>query len=131
MTPIWEPIFYWNVLVFGIGYARKLIDLTPLVQALAALALAAFVPLERRVRAPMVDFAFFRSRSFLGANLVGFIVSFGLIRLLTFAIHSNLGPFHDIVIGGLRCRASLFHQLRIQLFQIVVDTQPALGSVFF
>jgi hypothetical protein len=32
--------------------------------------------------------------------LVAFIVSFGLIRLLTFAIHSNLGPFHDIVIGG-------------------------------
>jgi len=32
--------------------------------------------------------------------LVAFIVSFALIRLLTFAIHNNLGPFHDIVIGG-------------------------------
>ena len=38
-------------------------------------ALAAFVVIERRVRAPMVDFAFFRSRSFLGANIVAFIVS--------------------------------------------------------
>jgi len=32
--------------------------------------------------------------------LLAFIVTFGLIRLLTFAIHNNLGPFHDIVIGG-------------------------------
>lgn len=29
-----------------------------------------------------------------------FIVTFGLIRLLTYAIHRNLGPFHDITIGG-------------------------------
>jgi hypothetical protein len=32
--------------------------------------------------------------------LIAFIVTFALIRLLTFAIHNNLGPFHDIVIGG-------------------------------
>jgi hypothetical protein len=32
--------------------------------------------------------------------LIAFIVAFALIRLLTFAIHNNLGPFHDIVIGG-------------------------------
>lgn len=32
--------------------------------------------------------------------LISFIVTFALIRLLTFAIHNNLGPFHDIVIGG-------------------------------
>ena len=32
--------------------------------------------------------------------LVAFIATFGLIRLLTFAIHNNLGPFHDIVLGG-------------------------------
>jgi hypothetical protein len=41
----------------------------------------------------------YRRRSAL-RMLVAFIVTFGLIRLLTFAIHSNLGPFHDIVIGG-------------------------------
>jgi hypothetical protein len=32
--------------------------------------------------------------------VVAFILTFALIRLLTFAIHSNLGPFHDIVLGG-------------------------------
>ena len=32
--------------------------------------------------------------------LIAFILTFALIRLLTFAIHNNLGPFHDIVIGG-------------------------------
>ncbi len=32
--------------------------------------------------------------------LIAFIVAFGLVRLLTFAIHNNLGPFHDIVLGG-------------------------------
>ncbi|MFN2581743.1 MAG: hypothetical protein ABR498_03265 [Candidatus Dormibacteria bacterium] len=32
--------------------------------------------------------------------LIAFIVTFGIVRLLTFAIHNNLGPFHDIVIGG-------------------------------
>ncbi len=52
--------------------------------AVAAVSLAAFVPLERRVRAPMVDFTFFRSRSFLGANLVGFIVSFAMLSQFFF-----------------------------------------------
>jgi len=32
--------------------------------------------------------------------VISFILAFGIIRLITFAIHSNLGPFHDIVIGG-------------------------------
>jgi hypothetical protein len=32
--------------------------------------------------------------------LIAFIITFGLIRLLTYAIHQNLGPFHDIVLGG-------------------------------
>src|SRR6266480_2024305 len=32
--------------------------------------------------------------------LVAFIVTFGLVRLVTYAIHQNLGPFHDIVLGG-------------------------------
>ena len=41
--------------------------------------------------------------------LIAFIVSFGLIRLLTFAIHNNLGPFHDIVIGGGSGNAPTLH----------------------
>jgi hypothetical protein len=32
--------------------------------------------------------------------LTSFLITFALIRLLTYSIHNNLGPFHDIVIGG-------------------------------
>ena len=44
--------------------------------AIAAVGLVAFVLIEPRRRAPMVDFAFFRARTFFGANVVAFIVSF-------------------------------------------------------
>src|ERR1700751_4229191 len=44
--------------------------------AIALVSLAAFVLIEPRRRAPMVDFAFFRSRTYFGANVVAFIVSF-------------------------------------------------------
>jgi EmrB/QacA subfamily drug resistance transporter len=49
-----------------------------------AVALAAFVAVERRVAVPMVDFAFFRSRSFLGANAVAFIISFSMLAMFFF-----------------------------------------------
>jgi EmrB/QacA subfamily drug resistance transporter len=52
--------------------------------ALAAAGLAAFVAVERRVRVPMVDFAFFGSRTFLGANIVAFIVSFAMLAMFFF-----------------------------------------------
>ena len=32
--------------------------------------------------------------------LLSFVVAFGLVRALTYAIHVHLGPFHDIVTGG-------------------------------
>lgn len=32
--------------------------------------------------------------------LTSFLITFVLIRLLTYSIHNDLGPFHDIVIGG-------------------------------
>ena len=35
-------------------------------------------------RAPMVDFSFFRSRTFLGANIVAFIVSFAMLAMFFF-----------------------------------------------
>jgi EmrB/QacA subfamily drug resistance transporter len=44
--------------------------------AVALLGLVAFALIEPRRRAPMLDFAFFRSRTFFGANVVAFIVSF-------------------------------------------------------
>jgi EmrB/QacA subfamily drug resistance transporter len=44
--------------------------------AIAAAGLVAFLLIEPRRRAPMVDFSFFRDRTYLGANVVALIVSF-------------------------------------------------------
>jgi EmrB/QacA subfamily drug resistance transporter len=55
-----------------------------LLLATAAVSLAAFVVIELRTRWPMVDFSFFRSRSFLGANLVAFVVSFSMLAMFFF-----------------------------------------------
>lgn len=52
--------------------------------AIAIVALIAFVAIERRVRTPMVDFSVFRSRQFVGASSVGFIVSFGMMAVFFF-----------------------------------------------
>ncbi|HEY7934387.1 MAG TPA: MFS transporter [Solirubrobacteraceae bacterium] len=52
--------------------------------ASAAVALSAFGVIERRQQAPMVDFSFFRSRTFLGANIVAFIVSFAMLAMFFF-----------------------------------------------
>ncbi len=51
---------------------------------IALAGLVAFVVIERRVAAPIVDFDFFRSRSFLGANLVAFAISFGMFAVFFF-----------------------------------------------
>jgi EmrB/QacA subfamily drug resistance transporter len=52
--------------------------------ALAVFSSAAWVAIERRSKAPMVDFAFFRSRTFLGANVVAFLVTFGMLAMFFF-----------------------------------------------
>jgi EmrB/QacA subfamily drug resistance transporter len=52
--------------------------------AVAGVALAGFAIIERQRRAPMVDFRFFRSRTFLGANIVAFIVSFAMLSMFFF-----------------------------------------------
>ena len=52
--------------------------------AVAVVGLVAFVLDRARARAPMVDFAFFRSRSFLGANIVAFIVTFAMFAMFFF-----------------------------------------------
>jgi EmrB/QacA subfamily drug resistance transporter len=52
--------------------------------AVAVIGLAAFGFVERHQRAPMVDFSFFRSRTFLGANIVAFIVSFAMLAMFFF-----------------------------------------------
>jgi EmrB/QacA subfamily drug resistance transporter len=52
--------------------------------AVSIAAMVAFVSAERRSPEPMVDFTFFRSKSFLGANLVAFIVSFAMLAMFFF-----------------------------------------------
>ncbi|MEJ7797458.1 MAG: MFS transporter [Solirubrobacteraceae bacterium] len=52
--------------------------------AVATIGLMTFAIVERRVRVPMVDFEFFASRTFLGASLVAFIVSFAMLAMFFF-----------------------------------------------
>ncbi|MBA2517616.1 MAG: MFS transporter [Solirubrobacterales bacterium] len=52
--------------------------------ALSLVSLVAFVAIERRSPAPVVDFAFFQSRTFLGANIVAFAVSFAMLAMFFF-----------------------------------------------
>jgi EmrB/QacA subfamily drug resistance transporter len=52
--------------------------------AMSAIATAAFVYAETHSPEPMVDFRFFRSKSYLGANLVAFIVSFAMLAMFFF-----------------------------------------------
>jgi EmrB/QacA subfamily drug resistance transporter len=50
----------------------------------AVAALAAFVITERRSASPMVNFQFFASRTFLGTNVVAFVVSFAMLAQFFF-----------------------------------------------
>ena len=52
--------------------------------AAAAVGLIAFAVVERRVPEPMVDFELFRSQTFLGTNLIAFIVSFAMLAMFFF-----------------------------------------------
>jgi EmrB/QacA subfamily drug resistance transporter len=52
--------------------------------ALSAAAAVAFVVIERRAAAPVVDFEALRSKQFLGANIVAFLISFGMLAMFFF-----------------------------------------------
>jgi EmrB/QacA subfamily drug resistance transporter len=52
--------------------------------AVSVAALVAFAVTEVRSPEPMVEFGFFRSKSFLGSNLVAFIISFGMLAMFFF-----------------------------------------------
>ncbi len=105
----WQSIFFLNLPVAAgavavtLGVAAITVGLSALVLALveanswgwgsprivglfvlAIAALVAFVTIEARSRYPMVDFSFFGSRSFLGANIVAFIVSFAMLAMFFF-----------------------------------------------
>jgi EmrB/QacA subfamily drug resistance transporter len=47
-------------------------------------ALAAFVAIELRARAPMVEFALFRTRQFIGSTMVAFIITFAMMGTFFF-----------------------------------------------
>ncbi len=49
-----------------------------------AIVLAVFVAIELRVRAPMVEFSLFRTRQFIGSNLVAFIITFAMMGTFFF-----------------------------------------------
>jgi MFS family permease len=44
-----------------------------------AIGLAAFVAIELRTRVPMVEFGLFRTRQFIGSNLIAFIITFAMM----------------------------------------------------
>ncbi len=50
----------------------------------SAIGLASFVVVEMRVRNPMVQFEFFRNRTFVGTNAIAFIVSFAMLAMFFF-----------------------------------------------
>src|SRR5437870_8099127 len=52
--------------------------------ATAGVGLVAFVLVELRGSAPMVQFDYFRSRSFVGANAVAFVISFAMLAMFFF-----------------------------------------------
>jgi EmrB/QacA subfamily drug resistance transporter len=52
--------------------------------ALAVIGIVGFAFTEQRVRFPMVEFTFFRSRQFLGANGIAFVVSFAMLAMFFF-----------------------------------------------
>jgi EmrB/QacA subfamily drug resistance transporter len=52
--------------------------------ALSVVAFAAFVAVERRAAAPIVDFEALRSKQFLGANVIAFMVTFWMLAMFFF-----------------------------------------------
>jgi EmrB/QacA subfamily drug resistance transporter len=50
----------------------------------SAVLLAAFLAVESRVAAPIIQFEFLRSRNFVGASLVAFVISFAMLGMFFF-----------------------------------------------
>jgi EmrB/QacA subfamily drug resistance transporter len=69
----------------------------------AVVGLVGFVLVEVHGKAPMVQFEFFRSRSFLGANSVAFIVSFAMLAMFFFiAIYMQNVLHYSALEAGIR-----------------------------
>jgi EmrB/QacA subfamily drug resistance transporter len=71
--------------------------------ALAVLGAIAFALIETHRRVPMVDFKFFRSRTFLGANLVAMVISFAMLAQFFFmALYMQNILGYDALQAGIR-----------------------------
>jgi len=66
--------------------------------------------LRQRVRDAGQQHLNFRRRSSLRL-LAAFLITFALIRLLTYSIHDDFGPFHDVVIGGSGASIHIHHYM--------------------
>ena len=75
-----------------------------------------------RVRAPMVDFQFFRSRTFLGANVVAFIVTFAMLATFFF---TALYMQNFLGYGAARGRASASCPRRV----VIIVIAPIAGRL--
>jgi EmrB/QacA subfamily drug resistance transporter len=70
-------------LVEGNGWGWGSIRILGLLAASVA-GLVSFVLIERRVRFPMVEFSFLRSRAFAGTSAIAFVVSFAMLAMFFF-----------------------------------------------
>lgn len=71
--------------------------------AIAVVGLTSFAAVELRRRVPMVDFSFFGSRTFLGANIVAFIVSFAMLAMFFFlALYLQNVRYYSPLQAGVR-----------------------------
>jgi EmrB/QacA subfamily drug resistance transporter len=85
-----------GVLTLGAGVGTLVLGLvegnswgwdSPAVLALFGVAIAslvAFGVIERRVKNPMLDFSYFKSRTFFGANIVAFLVTFAMFGMFLY-----------------------------------------------
>lgn len=87
----------------------------------ATLGLVLFALTEARVRVPMVQYEFFRSRTFLGANIVAFVVSFAMLAVFFFiAIYMQSILGYGALEAGVRFLPSTL---------IIIVTAPIAGRL--
>jgi EmrB/QacA subfamily drug resistance transporter len=87
----------------------------------AVAGLVAFVLVEVHGKAPMIQFEFFRSRSFLGANVVAFIVSFAMLAMFFFiAIYMQNILHYSALEAGIRFLPSTV---------VIIFTAPIAGRL--
>jgi EmrB/QacA subfamily drug resistance transporter len=85
----------------------------------------AFMVIEPRVKAPIIDFSFLKSRDFLGANLVGFVVSFAMFGVFFFIALYMQDMRDPVIIESVNEIEDLTTSLSRKIWQkIMVLNQP-------